>query len=477
MLPKSRSLHRALALGSLVCAVLALGGAPAVRAQGDAPSSAVGWSQFQGNAAHSGALPETETVAEPPYAQAWTFSEPDSDQGLSTPAIVGSIAVAVGAEAVYGIDLETGEQAWRVERDGGPIAEPALAESGTSTLILYTEGDDAESSKLVAIDAAKQEPVWEADLGAISGSGVTVDGETALVGDDNGTLHAIDVAEGTQSWTSEGAGRVEAPPAAADGIVFASSRELSQGNARIRALDEQTGETRWQFSQEGLASGSAITVSEGRAIGGFTDRLARAFDADSGTGDWASLVSSALSPRSSPAALPGAVYLADLSGTIVRIDAATGERLWDYRFNASRPISIPYLVYASSPVVTRSAVLIGLGDGRLAAVSTRSGRLVWEFDTGPGALGGIALGTATQAGLDVVVVAKRGADGGLVAFRHDDTAMLLDEPSPTELDPAELFGNYAIAFLIVFVLIAVPFWVLRRRGPRPAPPGPIRESA
>jgi outer membrane protein assembly factor BamB len=459
VLPNPRSFHRALALASFAIAVLAGMGAPGASAQ-TADASAVTWSQFQGDAAHTGSLSGSVGASEPPYEGAWAFEEPDSDRGLSAPVIVRDVAIAVGSEAVYGVDLAGGEQVWRVERDGGPIAEPAVAERAEATLVLYTEGDDAETSKLVAIDASDQRAVWNSDLGAVTGSGVTVEGDTAFVGDDDGTLHAIDLKDGSEAWRSEGVGRIEPPPAVTEGLVFVSSRELSQGNARIRALDASSGEQQWEFSQEGLASGSAISVAEGRAIAGFTDRLARAFDAESGTGEWASLLSSAVSPRGSAATVPGSVYLVDLSGTMVRLDAATGDRVWDYRFNASRSISIPYLALASSPVVTGSSVLIGLSDGRLAAVSTETGHLVWQSDTGPGALGGIALSP------EVVIAAKGGANGGLVAFRHDDAGTLIDEPSPTELDPAELASSYAIAFTIVFLAIVVPFRLLGGRARR-----------
>jgi outer membrane protein assembly factor BamB len=353
---------------------------------------------------------------------------------------------------------------WNVSRSGGPITSPALATSNNVDLVLYTEGLDAPSFKLTAFDLQTQKPVWDASIGEVSSTGVTVDGSTAFVGDDTGKVHAFDVKTGKETWTSEGVGRVEAPVAAADGLVYVASRELSQGNARIRALDEATGEQKWSFSQQGLTSGSAVTVAGGLAVAGFTDRLARAFDAQTGRGMWASLLSSALSPRSAPAASSGAAYLADLSGTIERISTA-GERIWDYRFNAIRPLAIPYLVFAGSPVFVHSSVLIGLGDGRLAAISVDTGHLVWESDTGPGSLGAIALGDG------VVVVAKEGVNGGLLGFRPDPSGHLFDVPSPTQLDAPRLLVNYAIAFVIVFGLVAVPFGLLRRRGATPLAPG------
>jgi outer membrane protein assembly factor BamB len=127
------------------------------------------------------------------------------------------------------------------------------------------------------------------------------------------------------------------------------------------------------FAQQQLASGSAITVSDGRAIAGFTDRLARAFDAATGTGEWTALMSNALSPRGAPAAAPAPSTSRTSPGTVERVSADSGSRTWSYRFNTVRPLPIPYLNFWSSPVLTGSSVLIGLGDGRLGALSTFDG--------------------------------------------------------------------------------------------------------
>ena len=456
MLPTSLRFRRALALLTVLPAFLAGAVVPAAAA-GSGSTTSPAWSQFQGGPAHTGSTPGI-TPAQPPYSRAWTFEEPDSDLGFASPLIVGNVAVALGSKAVYGVDLSTGKQVWRVARTGGPITEPAAGTAGGKTLIVYLDGgSNQQASNLVAIDAETQKQLWSLGLGATSVSGVSVDGSTAFVGDIQGVLHAVDLSKGTSAWTSKGVGRIEAPPAIADGIVYTGSRELTQGNATVRAVDESDGTQKWTFTQKQLTSGSGITVSDGRAISGFTDRLARAFDASDGTGEWTALMSNALSPRGAPAAGTGAVYLADLAGSVERVSADSGSREWGYRFNSIRSLPIPYLDFFSSPVLTGPSVLIGLGDGRLGAVSAATGHLQWEGDTGPGALGGIALGDG------IVVVAKQGVNGALIGFRHDPSGTLLDEPSPTELDAGQLLGRFAAAFVIVFGLALFAGLLLRRR--------------
>ena len=48
--------------------------------------------------------------------------------------------VAVGPEEVLGVDRESGEQAWSVERGLGPSVPAAVATLGGAELVVYTEG-------------------------------------------------------------------------------------------------------------------------------------------------------------------------------------------------------------------------------------------------------------------------------------------------------------------------------------------------
>src|SRR4029453_18227057 len=67
------------------------------------------WAQFQGGAGHPGGLPDGP---EPPYRVRWTLPAPTGD-ALSGVVIAGDLAVSVGNEAVYGIDVASGTVGWR----------------------------------------------------------------------------------------------------------------------------------------------------------------------------------------------------------------------------------------------------------------------------------------------------------------------------------------------------------------------------
>src|SRR4029453_13022023 len=74
------------------------------------------WSQFQGGPGHPGVLADGP---EPPYRVRWTLPAP-TGEALSGVVVTGDLAVSVGNEAVYGIDVASGTIEWRGGRGGGP---------------------------------------------------------------------------------------------------------------------------------------------------------------------------------------------------------------------------------------------------------------------------------------------------------------------------------------------------------------------
>ncbi len=453
------------------------------------------WSQFQGSADHRGVLAEGP---EPPYRIRWTFPAP-GDEELSGAVIVQDVAISVGERAVYAVDLATGELAWEVPRSGGPISTPAVV-TGNRTTVLYLEGPDGadatapsasvsptpsppsasptsspspsddvdDGSVLVALDLADQTERWRAALGAESRSGVTVDADTAYVGDEDGIVHAIALADGQVRWTAdlaegsgvEGAtgatacdafegGAVDVPIGVAEDRVLVVGRNADGGAVAVGAFSASTGDCAWRvFPQLGSSAISAPAAAEGIVVVGSADRFVRGLAAEDGQERWSSLALSLFSPFSAPAFPPGTVYVADLGGGLYRLEASDGARVWSYQFNE---------VVLGSPVVSGDTVLLGLNDGRLVALNATSGHLVWQAGTGPGRLGALALATGA------IVAEKGGRDAGLIAFEHDPEGRLVDVPSPTELDAPTTLSRIGVAAVIVVAALLVPGIFLRRR--------------
>lgn len=472
-----RSVRRAQRAGRirwapLIGAAAILAAAPAAVAQ-----TAIGWSQTQGSAAHTGAVAEGPA---PAYAPAWRAEQPTSgpggQYGLSAPIVVGDHVVAVGPRAVVGVSLADGSVSWSVDRRFGPSIAPAAADARGRTLILYTEGfgtgpptpsptpsdspspsgDDREPppSFLVAIDADTRDPAWEAPvaLDAVSRTGVTVHDGTAFVAGRTGTVYAVDVATGEVTWSEAAGGPVTAPLAVADGKVVATVEGNRTTRARLVALDAATGDVEWRHEVAGSAVfGSAPSIADGVLFAGFSDQTVRAFDLGDGSERWGARVNG-LAFVGIPVVAGDSVVVVDAAGQVYRIDRATGARIWDFALNE--------LVVRSSAIVVGDHVLVATVGGDLAAIGLDDGRLVWRRGQ-PGAV----LRNPTPAG-DLLVGVTGGRHAGLVAFEHDPDGRLVSIVSPTEPDPSVLLLNYlAAAVPLALALILMGRWLRGRMGP------------
>ncbi len=71
-----------------------------------------------------------------------------------------------------------------------------------------------------------------------------------------------------------------------------------------------------------------------------------------------------------------AAYFGLTRGGMGAVDLATGRRLWVNPLNSENKVS-----YASATTGLPGVLLQGSSDGKLQAVSTAEGRLLWSFDT------------------------------------------------------------------------------------------------
>jgi outer membrane protein assembly factor BamB len=456
-----------------------------------AAQEATTWSQYQGDAAHTAFV---QDGPEPPFRVRWTLPAP-AGVALSAAVVEGDEAITVGEEAVYGIDVGTGDVAWQIPRAGGPLSVPAVGEAAGRRAVVYAEGPpptvsapgsaapsasasrtsettsesasetsspsatsspaasgtEEVSSVVAAGLGEKHDVVWRTPLQDVSRSGITIDGGAAYVGDQSGNVYALSLDDGSIMWTAKVGGRADTSIAVGDGTVFVVGRDSNTPRVVLAAFDAATGERAWSplALQVNSTAGSAPTFGGGSLFVGSADRRVRALDASNGIERWNALVLSVFSPATALAFDGPSVFAADITGGLYRLDASDGSRLWTFHMNEG--------VLRGAPVVSGSSVLLGLGEGGMAAVDVDSGHLVWRSTGTPGLVGSIAV-----AG-DAVIAVKGGRDAGLVAFEHDPDETLLDEPSPTDFDPGTSLTRWAIAAVVVFAIAFIPGTLARRR--------------
>ena len=443
------------------------------------------WSQYQGGPGHQGYAPEGP---EPPFRVRWTLPAP-AGASLSGAVVEGDVAITVGEEAVYGVDVATGEVAWQIPRAGGPLSVPAVAsQSGGRGVLVYLEGpadtisggessspsaspsgttaspsaspspaaDQDEVSSVVAVRLQDRKELWRTPLKDISRSGITIDGDAVFVGDQLGNVYALSLEDGSESWSEQVGGRADTSIAVADGNAYVVARDADTPRVVVAAFDAATGERAWTplSLQVSSTAGSAPTGAGGSLFLGSADRRVRALDAANGDERWNALVLSVFSPATALAYDGKSVFAADVAGGLYRLDAADGSRLWSFHVNEA--------VLRSAPVVSGSYALIGLGNGGMVAVDVETGHLVWRASVTPGLIGSFAIAS------DAVIAVKGGQNAGLIAFEHDPDGTLLDEPSPTQFEAGTSLSRWVIAAVLVFgVALALGLLLGRRFGGSP----------
>jgi len=475
---------------SLFPAVLAVGLAPVLLATPVLAQAGDGWSQFQGGPAHTGVA---ATGPAPGYRLAWEFLQagggPRGEYGLSAPVVTGDTVVAVGPESIVGLTVATGDVAWSIDRALGPSVGAAVAQGPDGPVVLFTEGwgdgppdvdqtptvttstsasaspsavpGDAgpTDSRLMAFTPRETEPLWTVDLPAVSRTGVTITGDLAVVGGIDGSITAVEVATGDEAWTANVGGFVESSIAATDDLIVVPVRGDQDTAVALVALAVSDGEQAWRYEPATTSyAGGAPSIDDDTAYVTFADGTVRAVALADGAERWRAILNASVNPfsaASSPVLVDGAVLVADVRGQVYRLDAATGDRVWDHAYN--RP------VIRSTPVAVGDHLVLATTDGHLAAFELSSGDLVWESALGDASLRSIAVAD------DTLVIARGGASAGMAGIVHDPAAASVRVQSPTILRPAAMLAGWAAGFVVAMGLLLGGRVLWARLGPPEIP--------
>jgi outer membrane protein assembly factor BamB len=172
------------------------------------------------------------------------------------------------------------------------------------------------------------------------------------------------------------AGALPPPP-----VMFRGNPEHT-GHSAARFFAGQGG-VRWRV-QTGGAVRSSPAVTANRVFVGSGDGDLYAIDRATGRVVWRFPAGDAVD--ASPAVAGGLVIAASLLGHIFAVDEVTGRLRWSFRTGPLLPPNTfpagGWDLWASSPVVAGSAVVIGGPDGRVYCLDLESGQERWRAQTG-----------------------------------------------------------------------------------------------
>lgn len=229
--------------------------------------------------------------------------------------------------------------------------------------------------RISAYDAASGRLVWRMHLDAGISGGPAVDDDTVVVGTRAGGVTALAPPDGEVLWEARVSSEVLALPVLSDRLVV-----IRSADGRLYAFDRANGSQRWlhDVSVPSLSlrgSGNPVIAGD-RVLAGFENGRIQALELGSGQVAWETTVSE---PRGSadldrmrdvegtPVVLDGRVYVAGYRGSLMALNADTGEIDWDRELSSHAGLA-----------VDDERVYVVDSRGRIVAVDRRTGAAVWR---------------------------------------------------------------------------------------------------
>jgi outer membrane protein assembly factor BamB len=318
-----------------------------------------GKKQYQGDRANTGYIPEEC----PPTANVRKEWEIDPDELRTTDmAIITTANVTYGFDesvyvvgkhrgAILDVDPESGSVGarWRADDFDGELTTPA-AWNG----VLYVgagendAGFEGTHGVVYAVDLYDEGTVWRSGVGR--GPAYVTASNDLYVGS-KGALYALDAREGSGLWTDvpdDADAQVGYPAVAGETVVYATDA------GGVYALGEG-GNRQWSADVGG--GGTHVSVDDGVVYAGSADAPSvRALDLSGGSVRWETAIAGPVTHP--PAVAGGRVYTfvrengeVDGAGVLTALDAATGDRLWEFRTTS-------VYIGPRPPLVSRDAVLV-----------------------------------------------------------------------------------------------------------------------
>ena len=326
-------------------------------------------------------------------------------------ACAGDSSVRANSDGVDAIDLA--EQAepvrlellWRERLVGGgtwdwaaiEYSQPTVCCGGDHVVVGTSKGD------LLVLNMVTGRTIWsyKTDAGIDARPATDEDDdEVIVVGNDAGSLYALDISQGLL-WKRQLPGELDGAPTIRDGRVFVMS-----SNEVLHAYDLESGGRLWDYERKvpdyfTLHGLSDPLVENGRVYCGFADGYLVALEADTGETIWLRDLSGGetefVDVDSKPVLDDGRIYAASYSGGVFALDAASGEQLW------REPM------VGAAAITMADDLLYTTTSGRyVMALNPNTGERIWRvrhkhaIPTAPVALGNYLLYGSTDEGVYVL---------------------------------------------------------------------------
>jgi outer membrane protein assembly factor BamB len=292
----------------------------------------------------------------------------------------------------HALDLETGETRWtfRPESAGFPAAAALSTEPAFPLVVV---GDDAGLVR--ALDMATGAIRWTHETGGEISGGPTIlpttGGPRVLVGSQDASLSCLALADGSVIWSHSITDQIRCSPTVAHtdagDVVF-----IAGCDGKLHIIDADAGTERATVPIDG-PTGTTPAVADGRIYFGTEGGTFFAIDAPEAREVWrVASVPPGQSYRSSAALADGLVIVGSRGRAIEAFAAADGARRWRHPMRG-RVDAAPVVVLAQAAGAAAGcpAAIVADSAGTIAVLDAATGERRWQFDAGAGFTGGPAV--------------------------------------------------------------------------------------
>jgi outer membrane protein assembly factor BamB len=301
----------------------------------------------------------------------WSFTA--GGAFYASPVVDGDIAVVGGCDSLlHAVDLHSGAERWRF-RTGGEIRSAVCAGADA----LYLNGGDGS---LYALEKRSGRQIWKFttkgerkyDFADYFHSSPVLSGGVLYFGSGDGNFYAVEARSGRLVWSFATGNIIHTTPAISNGQIFFGSFD-----GHCYALNQANGELLWKFKTVGhrfFPSGEvqgSPAVYKDLVFFGARDYNVYALDQEKGYAHWNKSF-----PRGWALAMTvhdSLLYIGSSDERVhIAVDPASGAESWK--------VTMEFLVFGND-AFTDSLLYVGTTNGKLHAMSLRTGRTLWSFRT------------------------------------------------------------------------------------------------
>lgn len=353
-----------------------------------------GWPTFHGDAARTG-YSTSKAPSKPNILWKWgmeDFKEIGIDPIDANRPIINNDKVFFALEeGILAADLKTGKVTWKFLNEGSAFPWGLTSGDGKIFAIINADNDlyNLPPGFIYAFDENTGKFLWKFQTKkGISHSLPLFADNKIFVGDDSGTIYALDT-KGGLVWKKQlSAEKVHSSPAFKDGIIFVGTEGSQRSNkmpSYLYALKAVDGSELWKFQIDYL-SGKLNLIHSTPAISdnvyfGAENGYFYAVSNKDGKLIWKQKIASGseeLIGVSAAAAVGyGKVFIGTYEGKFLALNQKDGKTVWEYNFGKANA--------DSSPVLADNKVYFGVGeggDGYFYCFDANNGEVIWKEKLG-----------------------------------------------------------------------------------------------